>query len=142
MLISAHIVPGGRNAKSPYLLRSGVKGTMSGLSPRLKRMRYGPHVTLPFTALRLLHINSGDAIMLANLYLRKYDVDMNALEYISKLEAAGFTRYRIAKLTGISQATLSRICAGLTKDPRQSKTLALKDAYEKYVRAARAAKAA
>ena len=37
---------------------------------------------------------------------------MNAKQIIIKLESMGFTRYRIAKETGLSQSVLSRLVNG------------------------------
>lgn len=53
-----------------------------------------------------------DAIELDYCQERKYILGMDAKYLIERLKALGLTQYRIAKETGLSESTISRIARG------------------------------
>jgi len=53
-----------------------------------------------------------DAIVLDCCRERKYIVGMDAKYLIERLKGMGLTQYRIAKETGLSESTISRIARG------------------------------
>lgn len=45
---------------------------------------------------------------------------MNYIKLLKQLKKKGWSRYRIAKETGLNQSTLAQLASGQTTDPRMS----------------------
>ena len=64
---------------------------------------------------------------------------MSTSEKLSRLRAAGLSQAEIARKTGISQPTISRIERGLHVDPKESAVLAIGALFNKTIKGTKAA---